>query len=105
MDQGETKPQSIPPEGKDRSDPPARHGGVAFYEIHVEGHLDNKWSDWLEGLEVELLDNGEMILYGPIVDQAALLGLLNKLGHLNLTLISVNEARRTEREKNECHTK
>lgn len=61
-----------------------------YFEIHVKGHLDSKWSQWLEGLEVRLLDNGEMILFGPIVDQASLMGVLNKLGRLNLTLISLN---------------
>ncbi len=62
-----------------------------FFEIHVKGHLDKSWSDWLEGLEVKLLDNGEMILSGHILDQAALMGVLNKLYGLNLTLLSVNE--------------
>ena len=61
------------------------------YEIHVKGQLDSRWSEWLEGLEVKLLENGEMILFGLIVDQAALMGVLNKLSHLNLTLISVNK--------------
>jgi hypothetical protein len=61
-----------------------------FYEIHVKGHLDESWSDWLEGLEVKLKDNGEMILSGYIADQAALMGMLNKLYRLNLTLLSVN---------------
>ena len=61
------------------------------FEIHVKGHLDESWSDWLEGLEVKLLDNGEMILYGHIGDQAALMGLLNKLYGLNLALLSVSE--------------
>ncbi len=60
------------------------------YKIHVKGHLNREWSDWLEGLEVTLLENGEMVLSGPIVDQAALMGVLNKLARLNLTLISVN---------------
>ena len=64
--------------------------GGGFYEIHVAGQLDSRWSEWLEGLEVRLLENGEMILYGPIIDQAALLGILNKLSRLNLTLLSVN---------------
>ena len=59
--------------------------GGRVYEIHVKGHLNSQWSDWLEGLEVKLLDNGEMILFGPIVDQAALMGVLNKLNRLNLT--------------------
>jgi hypothetical protein len=65
------------------------HSG--FFEIHVKGHLDESWSDWLEGLEVNLLDNGEMILSGHIEDQAALMGILNKLYGLNLTLLSVSE--------------
>jgi hypothetical protein len=64
-------------------------GGV--YEIHVKGQLNNQWSDWLEGMQVNLLDNGEMILSGAIVDQAALMGIMNKLNRLNLTIISVNE--------------
>jgi hypothetical protein len=62
-----------------------------FFEIHVKGHLDESWSDWLEGMEVTLLENGEMILCGHIEDQAALMGILNKLYGLNLTLRSVNE--------------
>ena len=65
--------------------------GGSFFEIHVKGHLDDSWSDWLEGLEVKLLDNGEMILYGHIGDQAALMGILNKLYRLNLALLSVSE--------------
>jgi hypothetical protein len=65
--------------------------GGGFFEIHVKGHLDDSWSDWLEGLEVKLLDNGEMILLGHIGDQAALMGILNKLYRLNLTLLSVSE--------------
>ena len=65
------------------------HG--ALFEIKVKGHLDASWSDWLEGLEVTLLENGEMILYGHIGDQAALMGVLNKLYRLNLTLLSVSE--------------
>lgn len=62
-----------------------------FFEIHVRGHLDDSWSDWLEGLEVKLVDNGEMILTGLITDQAALMGVINKLNGLNLTLLSVSE--------------
>ncbi len=66
-----------------------RSGG-GFFEIHVRGHLDSTWSDWLEGLEVKLFDNGEMLLSGTIVDQAALMGVLNKLNGLNLALLSVS---------------
>jgi len=66
------------------------------YEIHVKGQLDESWSDWLEGLDVKLLNNGEMILSGHIGDQAALMGTLNKLYGLNLTLLSVNEVDQKE---------
>jgi hypothetical protein len=62
-----------------------------FYEIRVKGQLDESWSDWLEGLEVNLLDNGEMILFGHVGDQAALMGLLNKLYGLNLALLSLSK--------------
>jgi hypothetical protein len=62
-------------------------GGI--FEIHVKGHLNSQWSDWLEGLEVKLLDDGEMILLGYIIDQSALMGVLNKLNRLNLALLSV----------------
>lgn len=65
--------------------------GASFYEIRVKGQLNDDWSEWLEGLNMKLLENGEMVLFGPIVDQAALMGVLNKLSRLNLTLLSVNE--------------
>jgi len=62
------------------------------FEIRIKGQLNPSWSEYLEDLQVKFLENGEMILYGPIVDQAALMGVLNKLSYLNLTLLSVNEA-------------
>jgi len=68
----------------------ASHPGSRFFEIYVKGHLNSQWSDWLGGLQVRLLDNGEMILSGYLVDQAALMGVLNRLYNLNLTLLSVN---------------
>ena len=64
--------------------------GCCFFEIRVRGQLDESWSDWLGGLEVKLLENGEMILSGHIGDQAALMGTLNKLHGLNLTLLSLS---------------
>ena len=67
--------------------PTDTHGG--FFEIHVKGHLDKSWSDWLQGLEIKLMDNGEMVLCGHIRDQAELMGILNNLYSLNLTLLSV----------------
>ncbi len=60
-----------------------------WYEIRVKGHLGQDWSDWFEGLSLKPLDNGEMILSGRIVDQAALIGVLTRLNRLNLALVSV----------------
>ena len=73
------------------------HPEGRFFEIHVKGHLNSQWSDWLEGLQVTLLDNGEMLLSGPLVDQAALMGVLNRLHNLNLTLLSVNKVDQNDR--------
>ena len=71
--------------------------GGGIFEIRVKGHLNHQWSDWLEGLKMELCDNGEMTLTGNIVDQAALLGVLNKLNRLNLTLLSVTQVDQSDR--------
>ena len=79
----EIKPKPIIPTSGTRA---------SCYEIRVKGQLDQSWSDWLEGLEVKLLDNEEMILFGQVGDQAALMGLLNKLYGLNLALLSLSEA-------------
>ncbi len=62
------------------------------YEIRVRGHLSEAWSQWFEGLTITNLENGEGILLGRVVDQAALQGILTRIGELNLALISVNPA-------------
>lgn len=61
----------------------------AVYEIRVRGHLSCEWSDWFEGLNITLQENGETLLTGPVVDQAALYGLLRKVRDIGLTLVSV----------------
>ena len=79
------------------TDYPQSGGGV--YEIHVKGHLNSQWSDWLGDMQVKLLDNGEMILSGTIVDQSALMGILYKLNRLNLTILSLNEVKKKDQEE------
>lgn len=59
------------------------------YEIRVLGRLDQSWSDWFDGFAITCQDN-ETLLVGAVTDQAALLGFLAKIGHLNLPLLSVN---------------
>ena len=66
-------------------------------EIRVKGQLSNEWSDWFENMDLRSLENGEMIISGAIPDQAALMGILNKLNRLNLTLLSVNEVGRNQK--------
>ena len=61
------------------------------YEIRVAGHLPPQWSDWFEGLAVTLEPDGTTLLSGPLVDQAALYGLLKKVRDTGLTLIAVNQ--------------
>jgi hypothetical protein len=59
-----------------------------IYQIRVEGHLGPQWTDWFGGLSITLEDNGDSLLTGPVVDQAALHGLLSKVRDLGMTLIS-----------------
>jgi hypothetical protein len=62
------------------------------YEIRVKGVIDERWSEWFEGLEVSPLESGETILTGPVVDQAALHGLLQRIRDVGLPLMSVTRA-------------
>ena len=63
----------------------------ALYEIKVQGHLDPSWSSWLDGLTIEPKAHGETLLTGPVRDQAALHGLLNKIRDLGLPLLGVEK--------------
>jgi hypothetical protein len=58
------------------------------YQIRIKGHLGPRWTDWFEGMTITLEDNGETLLTGPVVDQAALHGLLRKVRDLGMPLIS-----------------
>ena len=61
------------------------------YLIRIKGHLDSQWTDWFEGLTITLEEDGDTLLTGPVVDQAALHGLLKKVRDLGMPLISVNQ--------------
>ena len=61
-----------------------------LYEIRLKGHLDDQWSDWFGGLTITLEEDGNTLLTGPVVDQAALHGLLKKVRDLGLSLVSVS---------------
>ena len=59
------------------------------YEIRLKGHLDARWTDWFEGLSLTHASDGTTMLSGPVVDQAALYGVLRKVRDLGLPLVSV----------------
>ena len=61
-----------------------------IYQIRIKGHLGQQWTDWFEGLTITLEENGETLLTGAVVDQAALHGLLKKVRDLGMVLLSVN---------------
>jgi len=61
-----------------------------IYQIRIKGHLGPQWADWFEGLTITLEDNGDTLLTGSVIDQAALHGLLKKVRDLGMPLLSVN---------------
>lgn len=60
-----------------------------FYKIRVEGHIGASWSSWFEGMAIHHEESGETILSGPLVDEAALHGVLMKIRDLGLPLVEV----------------
>lgn len=68
------------------SDPDSR----TVCQIRLKGHLGMQWSDWFDGMTITLEDDGDTLITGPVIDQAALHGLLKKIRDLGIPLISVN---------------
>jgi len=61
------------------------------YEIRLKGHLDSRWAAWFDGLSLTNETDGSTIIYGPVADQSALYGLLQKVRDLGLPLVSVTQ--------------
>lgn len=71
----------------------AEYDEPGLYEIRIRGHLTDRWTNWFEGLTITREDNGNTLLTGPLVDQAALYSLLRKVRDLGLPLLAVNRVK------------
>ena len=66
-----------------------KHNQPQCYEIRIKGHLDERWTEWFEGLTIMPEENGDTLIAGPVIDQAALYGLLKQVRDLGIPLVSV----------------
>ena len=73
------------------SDPTTNPSQTVIYQIRFKGHLDSQWTDWFGGLTITLEDDGDTLLTGPVIDQAALHGLLKKVRDLGMPLVSISQ--------------
>jgi hypothetical protein len=71
--------------------PSTGHVGSQQYEIRVKGHLGPQWAAWFDGLTLVNGDEGMTVLRGPVADQAALHGLLQKLRDVGIPLVSLTQ--------------
>lgn len=71
--------------------PAADHGPIPCYEIRVSGHLGARWAAWFDGMTLTNEDSGTTVIRGPVVDQAALHGQLQKLRDLGVSLLSLTQ--------------
>jgi hypothetical protein len=73
-----------------KRNPKTNPGQPVVYQIRIKGHLGSQWTEWFEGLTITLEENGDTLLTGPVVDQAALHGLLKKVRDLGMQLVSIS---------------
>jgi hypothetical protein len=69
---------------------------MSEYEIRVEGHLDSRWTAWFDGMSLTNASDGTTVIRGPVLDQSALHGLLQKLRDIGPSLISVTQVKSEE---------
>jgi len=74
----------------DKHNPAPAPAEPAIYQLRLQGRLGAEWGDWLEGMTISPAENGDTLVTGPVVDQAALHGLLRKVRDLGIPLLAVN---------------
>jgi hypothetical protein len=82
-------------------EPKADRSQPTVYQIRIKGQLGMEWADWFGGVIITLEEDGDSLLTGPVVDQAALHGLLKKVRDLGMPLISVNRVNPGPADKSE----
>ncbi len=80
---------------------PEYHDESRLYEIRLKGYLDDRWAEWFEGLTITLEDDGNTLLTGPVIDQAALHGLLKIVRDLGMPLVSVSPVENGQTDQSE----
>ncbi|RPI78911.1 MAG: hypothetical protein EHM41_24305 [Chloroflexi bacterium] len=75
-----------------------------FYHIKINGHLDDSWAEWFDGLTISNQEDGEALLSGLIQDQTALHGILNRISNLGLTLISLEAVQEEDQIEKKEHS-
>jgi hypothetical protein len=75
---------------------PSNDRDAGRYEIRIQGHLDNRWAGWFDGLSLSHGSDGTTVIRGQVVDQAALHGLLQKVRDIGLPLVSVTHVGREQ---------
>ena len=75
-------------------------GQPVIYQIRLKGQLGCQWTNWFGGLTITLEEDGDTLLTGPVIDQAALHGLLRKVRDLGMPLVSVSQVQSTETHPN-----
>jgi hypothetical protein len=75
---------------------PGIHHPPGWYEIRLKGHLEPRWTAWFDGLNMTAEKDGTTAIYGPVADQAALHGLLQKVRDVGLPLLSLTQIESAE---------
>ncbi|MEO8286143.1 MAG: hypothetical protein ABI670_06870 [Chloroflexota bacterium] len=89
----ETDPSTVDNEDHEEHGDHADLHEPGLYEIRIRGHLGGRWATWFEGMTFKMENNGDTVLTGEVVDQAALHGLLRKVRDLGMPLLSVTSIR------------